>query len=178
MTYKHEVFIDGSNFYATVRLLDLRVDYARLRDWLISKGTTRINYLTAIYEDEDGNRELQKLADWLAYNGFTIISKPAKAKTNTAGERHIKGNMDVEIAVFALQAGEYCDEITLFTGDGDFISLVKALQQKGVKVNVASSVKTQPQPIVADELRKQADVFIELADIVYLIEIKNEVESD
>lgn len=169
MKHAHEVFIDGSNFHATIKALNIRVDYAKLREWLLSRGVTRINYLTAIFEDDDQVKTLQPLVDWLTYNGYNLIHKPAKAKTNSDGVRHIKGNMDVELAVGAMQTAEYCDEITLFTGDGDFVSLIRALQLKGCHVTVISSFQTEPS-VIADELRRQADTFIDVNDLRVQIE--------
>lgn len=167
--YKNEAFIDGSNFFSTIKMLGLHVDYARLRDYLFGQGITRINYLTAIHEDDEQHRKLQPLADWMNYNGYRVISKPAKSKTASNGIVTIKGNMDVEIAVAAMQAADYCSSVALFTGDGDFVSLVNALQNKGVIVTVYSSTQTEPS-IIADDLRKIADRFVDIVDIRQYIE--------
>jgi uncharacterized LabA/DUF88 family protein len=52
----------------------------------------------------------------------------------------------------------------LFSGDGDFRALVEALQRSGVRVTVISTIAVQP-PMIADELRRQADVFTDLKDL-------------
>jgi uncharacterized LabA/DUF88 family protein len=72
--------------------------------------------------------------------------------------------MDVELAVDVMEMGGHVDHIVLFSGDGDFRRLVEAVQKKGVRVTVVSSIKTQP-PMVADELRRQADIFVDLGDL-------------
>lgn len=173
---KHEVFIDGSNFFTTTRALNISVDYMRLRSFLRGMGVTRINYFTAVYEDEENFRKLQPMIDWLMYNGYNVVTKPAKEHINIAGKSHIKGNMDVEIAVWAMEASEYCDRITLFTGDGDFVELVKSLQRKGMHVTIVSSIETEPSTI-SDELRRQADDYMDVADIAYsIVKLQEEKE--
>ncbi|NWG76237.1 MAG: NYN domain-containing protein, partial [Rubrivivax sp.] len=111
---------------------------------------------------------IRPLIDWLDYNGYTMVTKPTKEFTDAAGRRKVKGNMDIELTVNAMQLCEHLDHIVLFSGDGDFRSLVEALQQRGRRVSVVSTLQTQP-PMVADELRRQADQFIDLADLEKLI---------
>ena len=72
-----------------------------------------------------------------------------------------KGNMDIELTVNAMELAPHVDHIVLFSGDGDFRPLVESLQRQGVRVSVVSTVRSQP-PMIADELRRQADNFIEL----------------
>ncbi len=124
-------------------------------------------YYTAILEDQEFN-SLRPLVDWLSYNGFTLVTKPAKTFTDFEGRRKTKGNMDVEIAVDAMRLAPHLDHIVLFSGDGDFRSLVAALQEKGKRVSVVSSLVTQP-PMVSDELRRQVDQFIEIAELQKII---------
>jgi len=158
------VIIDGANFFATAKQLNFDVDYSLLLKVLHNDfNLIRANYYTAVYEDEDSHSKIRPLVDWLSYNGFVVITKPAKLLTNKDGETKIKGNMDVEMAVHALDAATYATDIVLFTGDGDFEELIIALQRKGVRVTIVSSVQTRP-PMCADALRKQADKFIDLAD--------------
>jgi uncharacterized LabA/DUF88 family protein len=104
------------------------------------------------------------LIDWLDYNGYTMVTKPTKEYTDASGRRKIKGNMDIELTVDAMELADHLDHIVLFSGDGDFRSLVAALQQKGKRVSVVSTLQTQP-PMVADELRRQADQFIDIAEL-------------
>ena len=96
-----------------------------------------------------------------------MVTKPTKEFTDASGRRKIKGNMDIELTVDAMRLVENLDHIVLFSGDGDFRSLVAALQQMGKRVSVVSTLQTQP-PMVADELRRQADQFIDIADLEQL----------
>ena len=107
---------------------------------------------------------IRPLVDWLDYNGYTMVTKPTKEFIDSSGRRKIKGNMDIELAVDVLQMSEYLDHAVIFSGDGDFRRLVEALQRKGLRVSVVSTMHSQ-SPVIADELRRQADTFIELADI-------------
>jgi uncharacterized LabA/DUF88 family protein len=158
------LFIDGANFYATAKSLGFDVDFKRLLDLFAQTAhLVRAIYFTAILEDQEFS-SLRPLVDWLAYNGFSVITKPAKEFTDATGRRKLKGNMDVEIAIEVMRLGEQLDHIVLFSGDGDFRYLVAAVQEKGKRATVVSSLVTRP-PMIADELRRQADQFIEFADL-------------
>ncbi len=162
------LFIDGANFYAAVRALDVEIDYARLLEDFRKRGRLiRANYYTALTEDQDFS-PLKPLVDWLDYNGYRVVTKAAKEYTDSTGRKRYKGDMDVELAVDALAAASWVDHLILFSGDGDFRVLVEALQNKGVRVSVVSTTKSNP-PIISDDLRRQADAFIELADLAPLI---------
>jgi uncharacterized LabA/DUF88 family protein len=97
----------------------------------------------------------------LNYNGFTMVTKTAKEYTDSQGRRKVKGNMDIELTVNAMELAPHVDHIVLFSGDGDFRPLIESLQRQGVRVSVVSTIRSQP-PMIADELRRQADNFIEL----------------
>ena len=158
------LFIDGANLYATTKALGFDIDYKRLLALFRQKGKlVRALYYTALIEDQDYS-SIRPLIDWLDYNGYTMVTKPAKAFTDASGRRKIKGNMDIELAIDALCLADSLDHIVLFSGDGDFRCLIESLQEKGKRVTVVSTLKTQP-PMVADELRRQADQFIDLADL-------------
>ncbi|UTW56884.1 NYN domain-containing protein [Kordiimonas sp. SCSIO 12610] len=158
------LFIDGSNLYATARALSMEIDYKALRAFFSKQGRlVRAFYYTAILEDQEYS-PLRPLIDWLDYNGFTLVTKPVKEFTDDQGRRKIKGNMDIEIAVDMLNISENIDHIVLFSGDGDFRRLIEAVQRRGVRVSVISSNKTQPS-MIADELRRQADQFIDLMQL-------------
>jgi uncharacterized LabA/DUF88 family protein len=120
-------------------------------------------YYTALAEEQEYS-SIRPLIDWLDYNGYSMVTKPTKEFTDASGRRKIKGNMDIELAVDAMELADHLDHIVLFSGDGDFRTLVEALQHKGKRVSVVSTLTTQP-PMVADELRRQADQFIDLADL-------------
>ena len=169
--YPHErmaLFVDGSNLYSASKSLGFDIDYRRLLDLFISKGQlVRAFYYTALMEDQDYS-PIRPLVDWLDYNGFTMVTKPTKEFTDHQGRRKIKGNMDIELAVDVMEMAEHVQHVVIFSGDGDFRSLVEAVQRKGVRVSVVSTTKSQP-PMVADELRRQADNFIELSDLMKTI---------
>ena len=162
------LFIDGANLYATAKALQFDIDYKRLLMMFRQKGhLVRALYYTALVEDQEYS-SIRPLVDWLDYNGYTMVTKPTKEFTDSMGRRKIKGNMDIELAVDAMRLAENLDHIVLFSGDGDFKPLVAALQQKGKRVSVVSTLQTQP-PMVADDLRRQADQFIDLADLEPMI---------
>lgn len=158
------LFIDGANLYAAARALGFDIDYKRLLEQFAAKGRlVRAFYYTALVEDQEYS-PIRPLVDWLDYNGYTMVTKPTKEFTDASGRRKIKGNMDIELAIDVMEMADHVDHILLFSGDGDFRRLVEAVQRKGVRVSVVSTVRSQP-PMVADELRRQADNFIELQDL-------------
>ena len=158
------LFIDGSNLYAAAKALNFDIDYKRLLKHFATRGhLVRAFYYTALMDDAEYS-PLRPLVDWLDYNGYTMVTKPAKEFTDATGRRKIKGNMDIELAIDMLEMADRLDHIVLFSGDGDFRRLVEAVQRRGVRVAVVSTVKSNP-PMVADELRRQADTFIDLEKI-------------
>jgi uncharacterized LabA/DUF88 family protein len=167
MTDKERIalFIDGANLYATAKSLGFDIDYKRLLREFQAKGTLiRAFYYTALIEDQEYS-SIRPLIDWLDYNGYAVVTKPTKEFVDSLGRRKVKGNMDIELAVDAMEMAEHIDHMVLFSGDGDFRSLVEAVQRKGVRVSVISTITTQP-PMIADELRRQADEFIDLIHLV------------
>ncbi|MCP4616143.1 MAG: NYN domain-containing protein [Bradyrhizobium sp.] len=160
---KIAVFIDGANLYATTKALGFDIDYKRLLKELQSRGDLlRAFYYTAIFEDQEYS-SIRPLVDWLGYNGYTAVTKVSKEYVDASGRRKYKSDMDIELAVDAMEIARFVDEIILFSGDGDFRSLVEAIQRRGVRVTVVSTIFCQP-PMIADELRRQADRFIDLTD--------------
>ena len=158
------IFIDGANLYATAKALGFDIDYKRLLALFRTKGRLiRALYYTAIAEDQEYT-SIRPLVDWLDYNGYTMVTKPTKSFTDAFGHRKIKGNMDIELTVDAMRLVEHLDHVVLFTGDGDFRALVAAMQMRGRRITVVSTLQTQP-PMVADELRRQADQFVDLAHL-------------
>jgi uncharacterized LabA/DUF88 family protein len=158
------LFIDGANLHAAARALQFDIDYTRLLGVFGTKGRLiRAFYYTALLEDQEYS-PIRPLVDWLDYNGYTMVTKPTREFTDAMGRRRIKGNMDIELAIDMLEMAQYIDHAVLFSGDGDFRRLVEAVQRKGVRVSVVSTTRSQP-PMVADELRRQADSFIELQEL-------------
>jgi uncharacterized LabA/DUF88 family protein len=167
MFYRDErlaLFIDGSNLYAATKALGFDIDYKLLRSEFMRRGKmVRAFYYTALIENDEYS-PIRPLVDWLDYNGFTLVTKPAKEFTDSTGRRKIKGNMDIELTVDAMEMADHVEHIVLFSGDGDFRPLVEALQKKGVRVSVVSTIRSSP-PMIADDLRRQADNFIELEEL-------------
>ena len=162
------LFIDGANLYAAARSLGFDIDYKRLREEFAGKARLiRALYYTALIEDQEYS-PIRPLVDWLDYNGYTLITKPTKEFTDSMGRRKVKGDMDIEIAVDMMELADVLDHAVLFSGDGDFRRVIEAIQRKGVLVTVVSTIRSQP-PMIADELRRQADNFIELQDLEPLI---------
>ena len=158
------LFIDGSNLYAAARALNFDIDYKRLLELFAAKGhLIRAFYYTALIEDQEYS-PIRPLIDWLDYNGYAMVTKPTKEFTDASGRRKIKGNMDIELAIDVMEMAEHLDHVVLFSGDGDFRRLVEAVQRRGVRVTVVSTIRSQP-PMVADELRRQADNFVELQEL-------------
>jgi uncharacterized LabA/DUF88 family protein len=158
------LFIDGANLYATARSLGFDIDYKRLLREFQSRGNLlRAFYYTAVIEDQEYS-SIRPLIDWLDYNGYTVVTKATKEFVDQTGRRKVKGNMDIELAVDAMELANSMDHMVLFSGDGDFRSLVEAVQRRGVRVTVISTIATQP-PMVADELRRQADEFIDIVQL-------------
>ena len=123
----------------------------------------RAFYYTALVEDQEYS-PIRPLVDWLDYNGYSMVTKPTKEFTDVMGRRRIKGNMDIELAIDMLEMAQFIDHAVLFSGDGDFRRLVEAVQRRGVRVSVVSTIRSSP-PMVSDDLRRQADNFIELQDL-------------
>ena len=166
---RRALFIDGSNLYSAAKNLGFDIDYRKLRHFFeAGSWMVRAYYYTAIAEDQDYS-PVRPLADWLDYNGYTLVSKPAKEYVDAMGRRRIRGNMDVEITVDALEMADRLDHVILISGDGDFRAMVAALQRRGVRVTVVSTIRTSP-PMIADELRRQADEFLDLHVIAPNIE--------
>ena len=162
---KIALFIDGANLYATTKGLGFDIDYKRLLKEFQSRGyLLRAFYYTALIEDQEYS-SIRPLLDWLDYNGYTVVTKPVKEFTDSTGRRKVKGNMDIELAVEAMELAPHLDHMVLFSGDGDFRPLVEAVQRRGVRVTVVSTISTQP-PMIADELRRQADVFLDLVELM------------
>jgi uncharacterized LabA/DUF88 family protein len=162
------LFIDGANLYSAAKSLGFDIDYRKLLDEFKKRGVLiRAYYYTAIAENDDYS-PIRPLVDWLDYNGFTLVTKSAREFTDAQGRKRWRGDMDIEIAVDMLQMAETADHLVLFSGDGDFRALVEAVQRKGRRVTVVSTMKSQP-PMTSDDLRRQADNFVDLSDLGNII---------
>jgi uncharacterized LabA/DUF88 family protein len=167
------IFIDGANLYGASKALGFDIDYKSLLRWGARSGRlVRAMYYTALAEEQEYS-PLRPLVDWLDYNGYTMVTKPIREVVDANGRRRLKTNTDVELAVDMMAIADKVDHIMLFSGDGDFRRLVEAVQQKGVRVTVVSTLRSNP-PMIADELRRQADNFLDLQDLASEIERKQD----
>ncbi|MFT3808689.1 MAG: NYN domain-containing protein [Micropepsaceae bacterium] len=172
MFYQNErlaLFVDGANLHGASKSLGFDIDYKRLLGEFAKRGRLiRAFYYTTLMENDDYS-PLRPLIDWLDYNGFTMVTKPSREYTDAQGRRRFKGSIDIELAVDAMEIADHADHIVIFSGDGDFRRLVEALQRRGKRVSVVSTLKSQP-PMISDDLRRQADHFIELQTLQTLIQ--------
>ncbi len=161
---KTSLFLDGSNLYATAKALGFDIDYKRLLAYFRERTRLiRAIYYTALMDDADYS-PLRPLIDWLDYNGYMVVTKPAKEFVDSSGRRKVKGNMDIELAVDMMRLAPSLDHVILFSGDGDFRSLIQAVQDMGCRVTVISTLSVRP-PMIADDLRRQADEFVDLVEL-------------
>lgn len=158
-------FIDGANFYQTARSLNVDIDYRRVLSSFVGDAyLLRANYYTALADDQEFS-SLRPLMDWLDYNGFHITTKPMREFTDNSGQRRrVRPSLEVDLTVDAMTLCDEVNHVVLFTGDGAYRPLVEALQKRGRKVSVISSLKTNPS-MISDDLRRQADHFLDLADL-------------
>ena len=162
------LFIDGANLYSAAKNLGFDIDYRKLLEEFKKRSVlVRAYYYTALVENEEYS-PIRPLVDWLDYNGYRLVTKPAREYVDSSGRKRFRGDMDVEIAVDMLEMADHADHLVLFSGDGDFRALVEAVQRRGSRVTVVSTVKSQP-PMVSDDLRRQADSFVDLADLADII---------
>lgn len=183
--YKDErlaLFIDGANLYSSARALGLEIDFRKLLKEFQGRGRLlRANYYTALVESDEYS-PIRPLVDWLTYNGFNVIKKAAREYIDRDGRKRFRGNMDVELAVDMLETAAHVDHIVLFSGNGDFRRLVEQVKARGVRVSIVSTNVSSPA-MVSDDLRREADAFIELEDIAELIarprrEVGDDVPDD
>jgi uncharacterized LabA/DUF88 family protein len=159
-TSRMALFIDGYNLNVASKVLGFDIDFRYLLNEFERRGVLlRAIYYTTIIEEQ--NSTVRPLIDWLGYNGYTVVTKATK-------ERRTKGKISIDLAVDAMELADQVDEIVLFSGDGDYRRLVEAVQRRGVRVRVVSTISSQP-PMIADELRRQADAFIDLLALKPLI---------
>jgi uncharacterized LabA/DUF88 family protein len=162
------LFIDGANLYSASKGLGFDIDYKKLLAEFRTRGVlVRAYYYTALVEDQEYS-PIRPLVDWLDYNGFSLVTKSAREYTDSQGRKRWRGDMDIEIACDMLEMAGHVDHVVLFSGDGDFRRLVESVQRQGVRVTVVSTMKSQP-PMASDDLRRQADAFVDLADLSAII---------
>ena len=158
------VFVDGPSLYYSARALGFDVDFRRLLSWCNQQGSLlRAHYYTTIFEERE-YQNTRPLIDWLDYNGFTVKAKSVSEHDDGEGARRYRRNLSIEIAVDAIEIARHVDALMLFSGDGDLRPAVEAIQRRGVITSVVSTIRSQP-PMLADELRRQADRVYDLHDL-------------
>lgn len=160
------LFIDGASLHHAARNLGFEVDFRSLRTLFEENTDFQRAYYYAAMPETDDYSPLKPLTDWLAYNGYYLITKPAREFTDGTGRRRVKGNMDVELTADLLLQAPRLDHAVIISGDSDLRRAVEAAQGLGTRVSVISSLRTSP-PMIGDDLRRQTDTFIELADVAY-----------
>jgi uncharacterized LabA/DUF88 family protein len=169
-TERTAFFIDGANLYKAARNIGFDIDYKNLLAKTKSScQLLRASYYTSIQEDRDQDYSpLRPLVDWLDYNGYTMVTKTTREFTDQQGRKRFKGSTDIELVVDMLLLADRLDHIVLFSGNGDFRRAIDAVKAKGVRVTVVSTVKSSP-PMASDDLRRQADNFVDLVDLEKVI---------
>jgi len=98
MFYTYErlaLFIDGSTFYAASKTLGFAIYYKLLRSEFMRRGKLlRAFSYTALLENDEYSPILP-LVDWLNYNVFSMVTKPAKEYNDSMGRCKVKGHMDI-----------------------------------------------------------------------------------
>lgn len=158
---KVAMLVDGSNLYAAAKSLEFDIDYRELLHWVSERGRlVRASYYTTLVENDDYS-PLRPLVDWLDYNGYRMVTKTVKEYTDPAGRKRYRGSVDVDLAVDLVDLASHVDHLLLFSGDGDFRRAVEAAQNRGARVTVISTIEGET-PSISDELRRQADNFLDL----------------
>jgi uncharacterized LabA/DUF88 family protein len=161
---KTALFIDGENLHYTAKALGFDVDFTRLLTEFKTRGPLLRSYYYTLVSAAAEHQTTRPLIDWLSYNGFTVVTKVSKSFDDGDGRRKSKRSIAIELAVDALELSDHIDHMVLFSGDGDYRAMVEAAQRKGVSVTVVSTMRTRPA-MIADELRRQANAFLELNDL-------------
>lgn len=159
------ILVDGANAYAASKALGFAIDYEKVRT-TYDEPVRKAFFFTALPKDIREPSLVRPLVDFLTYNAWTVITHEMSEWTDPdSGQVRKKGNMDTEITVTAMEMASLGYDLVIFSGDGDFHYMVEYVQRRyGCKVTVVSTIVTKP-PMCADKLRRQADHFIDLADM-------------
>jgi uncharacterized LabA/DUF88 family protein len=161
------MMIDGSSLRYALRSLSTDVDYRKLRDAFVGNArlVRAMYYVLTPHLDDP---QLRRLLDWLDYNGYVVREKRGREVVQANSYRTLRGRVSIEMAVDALEIAPLIDHLILFSGDGDLAALVEAVQRKGVRVTAVSTLTTRPA-MIANELRRQVDCFIDLCELIPFI---------
>lgn len=138
------------------------------------QGTTvlRANVYVAVdtvreSKDYEYKEASQKRREKMRLAGYHIVEKEVKRYRNPDGTESLKANADLDMAVDAILQAENLDYIMIGSGDGDFLRLVRALQNKGKRVDAIGFNN------VSGDLRREVDYYFPGSIIPDLIPIKN-----
>lgn len=171
------IFVDGSNFSAACNIVGLRPDYDKIVEYFKHEGDVVGCYYFTALPPKNIDAPLRQVVDRLQYNGWSLITK--ETKTYTIDDRTVvKGNMDIEIVVQAFRMCNHVTDIILFSGDGDFKSMVEEIQSRAVRVTAVSVLsRDRNDNMTADELRRQVSRFIDLNEMKSLITMNSSKTS-
>ncbi|SHE75634.1 Uncharacterized conserved protein, LabA/DUF88 family [Fodinibius roseus] len=106
-------------------------------------------------EDESYQAKTERFSEVLRDFEYKVIEKPMQYyEDNETGEVITKSTVAMDMAVDMLTQADQLDNIVLLTNDGSYVSVIKAIQQKGTRVEL---VGFDDMP---SELRKEADLYI------------------
>jgi uncharacterized LabA/DUF88 family protein len=152
------VYIDSTNI---AKNGGYKMRYNVLREFACRGGSEPVRLNAYVSYDSDRAQKdgvyrngQQNFYAWLRDFGFKVIKKNVKWYTDETGNRYGKANADLDLAVDALTQSENIDRVLLATGDGDFVPVVRVLQNKGCRVEVVAFDNVSP------DLKDEADMFI------------------
>ncbi len=153
------IFIDGENIHYSAKHLNMRLDYLKLCSKLAgNRRLVRSYFYTAVSNQSEGKIDF---INFLKLNGFSVITREIKSfNDGDHSTRNVRGSLDMEMAIDALEMSNKLDTVILCTGDGDFKPLVTALGRKGVHVEVCAL-----REMTSTELIATADVYTDLASL-------------
>lgn len=152
------LFIDGNNLYFVQRKLKWNVDFEKLLRYFRGESEFYNAFYYSGYDVNDQNQE--NFLKALTLIGYTVRKKPLKTISSQDNEEKQKSNMDVEMTLDLILTASHYDEAYLFSGDGDFESVVEYLRVMGKEIVVVSTLGH-----IAIELRNAADRYIDLAEL-------------
>jgi uncharacterized LabA/DUF88 family protein len=161
------VIIDGNNLHWSCKKAGFIPEFKKLRLALLEQfDVKRISYFSTI-EDSDDENSLVKLYDWLAYNGYDVNLRFVKGKTDNEGRIRIPNNVDVEICISVMRAISLgnIDNLIMFSGSQQLTMLVEEAKRMNVRTFIISGLDNS----VSDELRRSADVYVDIRDIEPII---------
>jgi uncharacterized LabA/DUF88 family protein len=145
------IFFDMSNLYFAARDMGIRIDYARLLEFLTAGRRLHRAYAYLGYNPEDESSH--SFITWLKRNGFRVKTKALRRFEDGS----TKANLDMELAIDLLTQAPHIDVAIIVSGDGDFVNLVDAAQNAGLRIEVAATPRQ-----AATDLMDIADQFIDL----------------